>query len=125
MYKNTREIGFAIEKQARRYLEQQGLKFITANFSCKHGEIDLIMLDKNNYHVFIEVRARNNQSHGSGLESIDRRKRTKIVRTADFYQLTHGIYHKVPVRFDVVATTTDIHGKIAINWIKNAFFADE
>ncbi|MGD8795902.1 MAG: YraN family protein, partial [Thiohalophilus sp.] len=39
------ERGSRAEQLARRFLEQQGLRFKQANFRCKRGEIDLIMLD--------------------------------------------------------------------------------
>ena len=43
--KSTRAIGKDIEDLAREYLEKQGLKFLEANYTCKLGEIDLIMED--------------------------------------------------------------------------------
>jgi len=30
------------ERAAKKYLQRQGMKFLTANFRSKHGEIDLI-----------------------------------------------------------------------------------
>lgn len=34
------------ERAARRYLQQQGLKFLTANFRSQRGEIDLVFRDR-------------------------------------------------------------------------------
>ncbi|MFV9615804.1 MAG: YraN family protein, partial [Gammaproteobacteria bacterium] len=35
------------EAACGRYLKSQGLKLLNTNFSCRLGEIDIIMLDKN------------------------------------------------------------------------------
>ena len=49
----TRKIGKTIEDKVCYYLQKQGLKLLKQNFSCRMGEIDLIMQDKNEL-VFIE-----------------------------------------------------------------------
>ena len=110
-------LGFAAEERARDYLKQQGLHLIISNYRCKMGEIDLIMRDKE-YFVFVEVRARSSLVHGSAIESITYSKQQKIIKTATFYLLTHGLMDKHPVRFDVVT----FEGKNAgLNWVRNAF----
>lgn len=99
------------------YLQQQGLKLVTCNYHCRHGEIDLIMLDDDTL-AFIEVRLRNNQRYGSTLESIDAHKRRKLIFTANHYlqQKTH-----LPAkRFDVVG----LHDDNALEWFCNAFSTD-
>ena len=45
------------EQTALRYLRRHGLVLIEANFTCKGGEIDLIMRDGDSF-VFVEVRQR-------------------------------------------------------------------
>jgi putative endonuclease len=121
----SRDSGFAVENQVQKHLEEKGLTLLIKNFQTPVGEIDLIMKDNTGRIIFIEVRARNNQFYGNGLESVDRRKRQKIVRTAQLYLQKHGLLDKVYCRFDVVATTRDNHGKILIDWIQNAFMAGE
>lgn len=74
--KTTGEIGKLIEDNACDYLEQQGLKLLTRNFLCKMGEIDLIMRDKDDL-VFIEVRYRQSDDYGDGVESITWHKKKK------------------------------------------------
>ena len=73
--------GKLAEKKACDYLQQQGLKLIEKNYYCRSGEIDLIMLDKQEL-VFIEVRYRKSRTFGSAAESIDARKRNKIIDDA-------------------------------------------
>lgn len=107
--------GTLAEKKAQIYLMKQGLKFITANYSCRFGEIDLIMQDKN-FLVFIEVRARQSLLFGRASATVNFHKKQKILKTASHY-LTVKKYD-FPVRFDIIS----IEGKEeAISWIKDAF----
>lgn len=113
---STRQFGKEQEQQARNYLIEQGLEPIVANYQCKMGEIDLILLDKDVY-VFVEVRYRNRNDFGGGLASVDKYKQRKIVNTATYYLQQEKLYDKVPCRFDVVAIKDS-----TIEWIKDAFW---
>ena len=118
MQKDSNKIGKDAEQLARHYLEQKKLHFIEANFSCKLGEIDLIMHDQQTL-CFIEVRYRRNSRFGSAAESIDYRKQQKLTRTAQVYLNKHS-QNESPCRFDVIS----IQGLLTnadISWIKNAF----
>ena len=99
------------------YLQQQGLDLVTRNYQCRHGELDLIMLD-DEILVFIEVRLRNNQRYGSALESIDVHKRRKLIFTVNHY-LQHENYLR-EMRFDVIT----IHNDNALEWFRDAFSTD-
>ena len=55
------ETGPATEAAAERWLKQQGLRFITRNYRCRQGEIDLVMEDTSEL-VFVEVRYRKKRS---------------------------------------------------------------
>lgn len=113
----SQKIGFAAENYARNYLMQQGLSWVTSNYRCRVGEIDLIMRDRE-YFVFVEVRARRMDGYGSAVESINFSKRQKLIRTASFYLMKHRLYEKYPSRFDVLS----LQGvPPQIDWIKNAF----
>ena len=59
---------------AKRYLKNQGLRFLDANFSFRVGEIDLIMHDLDTT-VFVEVRYRKNSLYGSALATIAQTKK--------------------------------------------------
>jgi putative endonuclease len=113
----TQRLGNAAEQAALEYLESQGLQCIERNFSCKMGEIDLIMLD-NNALVFVEVRLRNNPHHGSGADSVTRPKIRKLIRTAELFLTRHPIPGNLDCRFDVISMDNKI------DWIKNAFTLD-
>ena len=103
------------EQQALAYLQARGLRLLEINFSCKSGEIDLIMQDRDCL-VFVEVRQRANMAHGGAAASISVAKQRRIVRAAQFYLQRHAIAS--PCRIDVVA----IDGG-QLNWIRNAIEA--
>lgn len=119
MKNHNRQFGSEQEQQANEFLQQQGLRLLGKNFSCKLGEIDLIMLDEDTY-VFVEVRFRKASSYGGGLESITVNKQNKIRKTAQYFLLQNKLID-VPCRFDAVAITNQ-QGMTRFNWIKDAFW---
>lgn len=114
------QTGFAVETVCRDYLIQQGLTWITSNYHCRCGEIDLIMRDQD-YFVFVEVRLRQSKQYGDALESITYAKRRKILKTALYYMTTKRYYEKYPMRFDVLGCDNMTQ---PTQWIKNAFGSD-
>lgn len=112
-------IGKQAENHAIQYLEDQGLLLLERNLLYKTGEIDIVMLDKNIL-VFIEVRLRNNPSYGNGLDSINKSKKLKIIRTAQYYLpylvKKHFNYKTPACRFDAISIT-----KCKTTWVKYAF----
>ncbi|MCX7122804.1 MAG: YraN family protein [Gammaproteobacteria bacterium] len=117
----SRPIGFAQEDRALAYLQKQGLHLIIRNFSCKLGEIDLIMRDSLNKLIFVEVRYRGTQHYGGSAASVSRGKQIRLVRTANWYLRAHYPCHPPLCRFDVVAINGD--NESDFNWIKNAFYS--
>jgi putative endonuclease len=107
------------ERLACQYLEQQGLLLLEQNYHSYHGEIDLIMQDKQDI-VFVEVRSRSSIAYGSALESINRPKMKKLIITAlQYLQKKNWLYIKNS-RFDIV--TIDLANKVKHpKWIRNAF----
>lgn len=115
-------LGKRAEEHAWRFLQDQGLKPILRNYRCYFGEIDLIMLDRDDI-VFVEVRSRRRVDFGNALESIRPGKIRKLMKTAThFLQKKHWL-HKRPSRFDVVAIHP-VDGKMQLEWIKNAFISE-
>ena len=117
---SSNNIGAVVEQKARRWLQQQGLKFIECNYHCTVGEIDIIMQDDGQL-VFVEVRYRRKNSFGDGLESVDWRKQKKLHKAAAFYLLENTRFNTLPCRFDVIAARPDDHAMLHWTWIKNAF----
>ncbi|MEX0943524.1 MAG: YraN family protein [Pseudomonadales bacterium] len=116
--KNTLDLGYAAEEMASQFLQQHGLELISKNFRCRMGEIDLIMREGNTL-VFVEVRLRQTRNYVSGAESITRRKIARLLKTAEFYLISHPVPDHIEFRFDVVSMDS------SIDWIKSAFTADQ
>lgn len=112
-----RALGQRAEKNAQAYLQRQGLQHIESNYNTPLGEIDLIMQHKDTL-VFVEVRQRTSAEHGSALDSIDRHKQRKIIKTAQHYLQRKAI--DCPCRIDVVVYEADKQ----VQWLKNAIEAN-
>jgi putative endonuclease len=118
---NSQDSGQKAEILARDYLEQNGLRLVAQNWHCKRGELDLIMLDGATL-VFVEVRFRKHLSWGGALESVDMRKRGKLILAAQQYLQSEPRWSKSPCRFDVVAIEPDrLQNAPRLNWLKSAF----
>ncbi|MBC9252113.1 YraN family protein [Pseudomonas alcaligenes] len=115
---SRQDSGRAAEQQARRHLEQQGLRLLAQNWLCRRGELDLVMLDGDTV-VFVEVRYRRHSGWGGALESIDARKRERLIQAAQHFLQQESRWARSPCRFDVVAIDATPNGKP--NWLQNAF----
>lgn len=111
------KLGQQGEDLALHFLEHKGLTLIQRNYRSRFGEIDLVMQD-NEYTVFVEVRFRSSNDFGGALSSVDRRKQSKLIKCAQQY-ITNEPSHR-DFRFDVIAIspTSSEH---EIQWITNAF----
>ncbi|WP_338522692.1 YraN family protein [Pseudomonas batumici] len=114
------EHGKDAERLALRHLEQQGLRLLAQNWSCKRGELDLVMLDGDTV-VFVEVRYRKNTQWGGALGSIDARKRKKVIFAAQYFLQRESRWAYCPCRFDVVAIDGPVEAAPQLNWLRNAF----
>ncbi len=118
---NKKETGDLLESFAQKTLKAMGHKIIQRNFSCKLGEIDIILNDGNTL-VFMEVRYRQQQAFGGATASVDKKKQNKLIRTASFYLQEKSLTNKVCCRFDVFAIEGNLSNP-SYNWIKSAFTA--
>lgn len=107
--------GQSAERRARDKLETAGLRTLAQNWSCRVGELDLVMRD-GDLIVVVEVRYRRRADFGGALESIDARKQRRIARATSAWLQRHR-RDDPPVRFDVV--TVDGAGRI--EWLRDAF----
>lgn len=78
---NKRQQGQVYEVMAEQYLQRHHLKPVERNFTCRSGEIDLIMRDKSCV-VFVEVKFRKQNHFGSAAEAVNWRKQQKLKRAA-------------------------------------------
>ena len=88
------------ERAAKKHLQKLGLKFLTANFRSKRGEIDLIFRDDDCL-VFAEVKSRSSEDWTRPAAAVDARKRRLLSQTAlDYLRLLKN--PEVKIRFDIV-----------------------
>lgn len=88
------------ERAAKRFLQKQGMKFLTANFRSERGEIDLVFRDDDCL-VFVEVKSRSSEDWTRPAAAVDARKRRLLSQTAlDYLKLLKN--PQVKIRFDIV-----------------------
>ena len=111
--------GREAETLAARYLESYGQRVLERNFLVRGGEIDLICRDGKTV-VFVEVRLRSRKDFGGAGASITATKRRRIIHAAQHYLAGKP---ECDCRFDCVLL--DALDMNRIEWIKNAFSADD
>ena len=109
------------EALAAEFLRKKKYTLIDRGYSCRFGEIDLIVANKK-YLVFVEVKLRKNADFAKAGEFVDYFKQKKIRTTASLYLSQNPT--KLQPRFDVIeiyapqgVATTDPQ----INHIEGAF----
>ena len=102
------------------FLKNKGLRPVTRNYRCRHGEVDLIMLDGDCL-VFVEVRYRSSRSFAQAALTVDDHKQRKLARAAEMFLATRRTFSRNPARFDVVGIDRDAGGRITVEWLRDAF----
>jgi putative endonuclease len=100
-----REVGIAGEKIACQFLVKRGFKILERNFRRRWGELDIIA-EKDGMVRIVEVKAISRENiHELSREMdhqpedmVDRRKLTKVARTAALYMESTSRYQGIPNR---------------------------
>ena len=108
------------EKQSEKFLKRKGLKTLTRNFSCRTGELDLVMVDTDGGIVFVEVRTRADEKFADVEDSITSAKKTRLKRTARYFLASNDIRDR-PCRFDIVTIVLGRTGRPQIRHYENVF----
>ena len=117
---DRKKLGRWGEKRCESFLKKKGFRKLARNFSCKSGEIDLIMVDSEGAVVFVEVKTRADEAFGPAESVITAAKKTKLSRAARYFLATHNIEDR-PFRFDVVTIVLGQKGRPQIRHYENAF----
>ncbi|MBN1975443.1 MAG: YraN family protein [Sedimentisphaerales bacterium] len=117
---NRKLLGRWGERRCEKFLKAQGLKTLARNFSCKTGEIDLVMIDFEGCIVFVEVRTKTDEKFSDVESSITPAKKEKLKSAAKYFIASHNIENR-PFRFDIVAIVLGLQGKPQIRHYENAF----
>jgi putative endonuclease len=118
---SNRLSGAQWEKTAESFLRSYGLKLLQRNFSSRFGEIDLIM-EHDETVVFVEVKYRKSNQHGSGADAVTFHKQGRISRTAAWYLAKNPHRAEQFCRFDVISIDPQKKDQ-GIKWIKGAFYS--
>lgn len=114
-----KELGALGEKIAAEHLTGLGYVIRERNFRSREGEIDIIA-EKDDFLVFVEVRTRRSHSFGTPEESVNARKKERLITVAQAYMQSRD---DLPPswRIDVVAIELGPKGKVArVEVIENA-----
>lgn len=104
---NNKVVGASGEQDAKEYLIDNGYDIIALNEIVAGVEIDIICrID--DIIVFCEVKNRETESYGRGIESINKTKIQRYVRAGKVY-MTKKDRQNCSLRFDVIEIN---HGKL-------------
>jgi putative endonuclease len=106
------------EELAAHYLAEKGYEIVERNYRHKRSEIDLIV-KKNNWLVFVEVKFRSSDAFGYPEDFVDYKKTRNIMDGAEQY--TYDKNWQGNVRYDIVAIRR-INGEQEIKHIEDAFY---
>ena len=134
---STKSRGDAAEAAAARLLLDAGYELVARNVEAGGVELDIVARDPCEspaLFVFVEVRSRASARLGHPLETIDARKRKRLIRGATAWLMQAGLWEKVAVRFDVIAVLRDYSIGVEqvdvplqaseFEWLRGAFEAD-
>lgn len=96
-----REFGGEAEEAAVAHLVARGYRVRARNFSCRHGELDVVA-EQPGMVCFVEVRMRSTAAWGDPSHTITRAKQRRIVKAALHYLFQHDLSDRM-IRFDVVS----------------------
>ena len=113
--------GARAERIAQVYLEKQSYVFLDKNWHCRFGELDLIMLDKEEL-VFVEVKMKSKNKHTNPEDMVSYKKNKKLILTAQSYLMKRNSQSRF-WRFDTVAITGNLHD-YQITHFKDSIISD-
>ena len=88
------------ENIAADFLTQKGFEIVARNYRFNKGEIDIIVR-RNNWLLFVEVKTRSSNDFGEPEKFVDQAKANHIFRAAE--QFIFNIDWNGHVRFDVIS----------------------
>jgi uncharacterized protein (TIGR00252 family) len=110
--------GAEAETLVARELELQGWTVLARNWRGAGGEIDLVAI-RAGVLRFVEVKARDPEDLGSGVEALTDAKQKKLVRAAEEWLSLHE--EPVEAAFLVALVSFGEGGRWSIEWIDDAF----
>jgi putative endonuclease len=116
---NKIKTGLSGETAAREFLKDKGYEIIMSNYRYKKSEIDLIV-KKDNWLVFVEVKTRSSAWFGFPEEFVDRAQQRTIFYGADQY--VYETNWEGNVRYDIVSVMVKDGLVVEVYHIEDAFY---
>ncbi len=113
--------GPTAERKAANFLRRKRYSLVDFNYTTRFGEIDLIFTKKK-YLIFVEVKARDENSIAEPIEFIDPSKKRKLIASAQLYLAYH--HTDLQPRFDIVEVVYKKDKIKSIKHLENAFTLD-
>jgi putative endonuclease len=122
---SSANLGKKGEQLAARFLKKTGYKVLYRNYQPTYGgEVDLVCRERHRLElVFVEVKTRSSERHGTPQEAVDWEKQRRIVRAAQEW-LEQLDMDGVTARFDIVEVLCH-EGHTEVRHIRDAFSAEE
>lgn len=90
MHRQHLALGRRGEQIAHAYLRERGFQILAVNWHCREGEIDIIA-ERGGILRFIEVRTRSAETTETAFESVQPRKRARLIAAAERYLADHQL----------------------------------
>ncbi len=117
---STRQKGKMGEDIACRYLEEKGFTILDRNYKFEHAELDIVAY-QGRFIIFVEVKTRSSKSFGEPEESIDEKKKEKLLHVAEAWMYERRMTG-APARFDVISIVYPATSKEEIRHYEEAFW---
>lgn len=118
---SSKDLGVMAENLAHNFLLKKGLRILERNWRFHRYEVDIIA-QRGDDIVFVEVKSRSTDVFGAPENSVDFKKRQKIIRSADVYIQKNNLHSEV--RFDIISIVFKNHN-YKLKHIEEAFQAHE
>ncbi len=97
-----------------KYLKKHGYKILLRNFVTPYGEADIVAESRDGYVCLVEVKTRSADDYGLPSEAVNREKRRRYRKIADYYCAIQN--REVPIRFDVASICDGV-----LDYFENAY----
>jgi putative endonuclease len=116
------DLGPLGERRAAWFYRLRGYRVLARNVRLGNGEIDLVVR-RGRTIAIVEVKTRQTHTAGEGYDSVDRQKRTRLIRLGDRYTALHP---EAQLRYDIVSLYWTGY-RFQVTWLPDAFrpVADE
>jgi putative endonuclease len=96
------DLGYLGETLVAQWIQHQGGQVWQHRWTCRLGELDLVVQWPTGMLAFVEVKTRSSGNWDQdGLLAISARKRAKLWHTAEFFLVSYPQLAQAPCRFDV------------------------